>query len=175
MFGRKFLAAACAALFALSLTAPAAAQKKSKKQEPTTGSIAGRVKVAPGATPGGVAVTVRRGDEEVARGETNAKGEFEFAGLAPGTYGLTLRKAGLEVGRMEDVEVRAGKTVSLKDRLFLPIDDGAIAHIRGSVFDAGGRSLGGAKVELLRVEADGSVKKLDDLCSDFVVDKLRIQ
>ncbi len=166
MFGRKFLAAACAALFALSLAAPAAAQKKSKKQEPTTGTIAGRVKVAPGATPGGVAVTVRRGDEEVARRETNAKGEFEVTGLAPGTYGLTLRKAGLEVGRMEDVEVRAGKTVSLKDRLFLPIDDGAIAHIRGSVFDANGRSAGGVKVELLRVEADGSVKKLDDRVSN---------
>ncbi|HEX8116976.1 MAG TPA: carboxypeptidase-like regulatory domain-containing protein [Pyrinomonadaceae bacterium] len=160
------MAAACAALFALSLAATAAAQKKSKKQEPTTGSIVGRVKVAPGATPGGVSVTVRRGDEEVARHETNAKGEFEFQGLAPGVYGLTLRKAGLEVGRMEDVLVRAGKTVSLKDRLFLGIDDGAIAHIRGSVFDSNGRSVGGAKVELMRVGDDGSVKKLDDRVSN---------
>jgi hypothetical protein len=166
MFGRKYLAAACAALFALSLAAPAAAQKRKQKQEPTTGSINGRVKVAPGATPGGVNVVVRRGDDEVARRETNSKGEFEFQGLAPGTYGLTLRKAGLEVGRMEDVQVRAGKTVSLKDKLFLPIDDGAIAHIRGSVFDANGRSVGGAKVELARVEADGSFKKLDDRVSN---------
>jgi hypothetical protein len=168
MFGRKFLWAACAALFALSLVAPAAAQKKSKKQqqEPTTGAIAGRVKVAPGATPGGVSVVVRRGDEEVARRETNSKGEFEIQGLAPGTYGLTLRKAGLEVGRMEDVQVRSGKTVTLKDRLFLPVDDGAIAHIRGSVFDANGRSVGGAKVELARVEADGSFRKLDDRVSN---------
>jgi hypothetical protein len=168
IFGKKFLAATCAALFALSAFVPAAAQKKSKKQQelPTTGAITGRVKVAPGATPGGVAVTVRRGDEEVARRETNSKGEFQFEGLAPGTYGLTLRKAGLEVGRMEDVQVRAGKTVSLKDRLYLPVDDGAIAHIRGSVFDANGRSLGGAKVELARVEADGTFKKLDDRVSN---------
>lgn len=168
MFGRKFLSAACAALFALSLVAPASAQKKSKKQQeqPTTGGIVGRVKVAPGATPAGVAVSVRRGDEEVARRETNRKGEFEFEGLAPGTYGLTLRKVGLEVGRMEGVEVRAGRTVSLKDRLFLPVDDGAIAHIRGSVFDAAGRSVGGAKVELSRVESDGSVKKMDDRVSN---------
>lgn len=169
MLGRKYLSAACAALFALTLVAaPAAAQKKSKKQkqEPTTGAISGRVKVAPGATASGVTVTVRRGDEEVARRETNSKGEFEFSGLAPGTYGLTLRKAGLEVGRMEDVEVRAGKTVSLKDKLFLPIDDGAIAHIRGSVFDANGRSVGAAKVELARVEADGSVRKLDSRVSN---------
>jgi hypothetical protein len=166
MFGRKFVAAACAALFVLSVVAPGAAQKKKQKQEPTTGTIVGRVKVGPGATPGGVSVTVRRGNEEVAQRETNSKGEFEFPGLAPGTYGLTLRKVGLEVGRMEDVEVRAGKTVSLKDRLFLPIDDGAIAHIRGSVFDANGRSVNAAKIELLRVEADGSVKKLDSRVSN---------
>jgi len=168
MLGRIFLAAACAALLALSLAGPATAQKKSKKQqtEPTTGVINGRVKVAPGATPGGVAVTVRRGDEEVARRETNSKGEFEVQGLAPGTYGLTLRKAGLEVGRMEDVQVRAGKTVSLKDRLYLPVDDGAIAHIRGSVFDASGRSINAAKVELARVEPDGTLKKLDSRVSN---------
>ena len=166
MFGRKFLAAACSALLLLSPAVASAAQKKSKKQEPTTGAITGRVKVAPGATPAGVAVSVRRGDEEVARHETNAKGEFEFQGLAPGRYGLTLRKAGLEVGRMEDVEVRAGKTLALKDRLYLPIDDGAIAHIRGSVFDANGRSANGIKVELARVEADGSVRKLDDRLSN---------
>lgn len=167
MLGRKLFVAACAAVFVLSFVSTAAAQKKKQqKQEPTTGAIAGRVKVAPGATPGGVAVTVRRGDEEVARRETNAKGEFEFQGLEPGTYGLTLRKAGLEVGRMEDVEVRAGKTVSLKDRLFLPIDDGAIAHIRGSVFDANGRSVNAAKVELARVEADGTLRKLDSRVSN---------
>lgn len=168
MLGRKFVATACAALLVLSASAPAAAQKKSKKQqqEPTTGAISGRVKVAPGATPSGVNVIVRRGDEEVARRETNSKGEFEIQGLAPGTYGLTLRKAGLEVGRMEDVQVRAGKTVSLKDRLFLPIDDGAIAHIRGSVFDANGRSVNAAKVELARVESDGSLKKLDSRVSN---------
>jgi len=166
MLGRTLPSAACAALLALTLAATGAAQKKSKKQEPTTGAISGRVRVAPGATPGGVAVTVRRGDEEVARRETNSKGEFEFQGLAPGTYGLTLRKAGLEVGRMEDVEVRAGKTVSLKDRLFLPVDDGAIAHIRGSVFDGNGRSVNAAKVELARVEPDGTLKKLDSRVSN---------
>ena len=89
-----------------------------------------------------------------------------YQGLEPGTYGLTLRKAGLEVGKMEDVQVRAGKTVSLKDKLYLPIDEGSIAHIRGSVFDANGRSVGGATVELARVEADGSSKKLDSRVSN---------
>jgi hypothetical protein len=166
IFGRQFLATACAALFTLSAVVPSAAQKKSKKQEPTTGAINGRVRVDAGATPAGVNVIVRRGDEEVARRETNSKGEFEFGGLAPGSYGLTLRKSGLQVGRIENVEVRAGKTVSLKDRLFLPIDEGSIVFIKGSVFNAAGRSFAGVNVELARVGDDGSIKKLDTRVSN---------
>jgi hypothetical protein len=160
---RKLLRTLFAALLALSALGAggAAAQKKSKKQEPTTGGISGRVRVDAGASAANVGVHVRRGDEEVAQTVTNPKGEFEVRGLTPGTYGLTLRKAGLQVGKMETVEVRAGKTVSLKDHLFLPVDEGSIAHLRGSVFSADGRSLSGARVELARVEADGSVKKID--------------
>ena len=151
------------AALALSLAfVDAAAQKKPKKPEPTTGGIAGRVKVDSGSTPAGISVTVRQGDNEVTRTNTNARGEFEVQGLAPGSYGLTLRKPGLQVGRMENVEVRAGKTVSLKNHLFLPVDEGSIAHLRGSVFTAEGRGVGGARVELARVEEDGSVKKIDD-------------
>jgi hypothetical protein len=138
-----------------------AAQKKSKKTEPTTGGISGRVRVDSGQSAANVSVRVRRGEEEVAESQTNSKGEFEVQGLAPGTYGLTLRKAGLQVGKMEDIEVRAGRTVSLKDRLFLPVDEGSIAHLRGSVFRADGKSLSGARVELARVGTDGSLKKLD--------------
>jgi hypothetical protein len=160
---RKLFLTLCAALFALSAVGAVgvAAQKKSKKQEPTTGDISGRVRVDAGVSAANVSVHVRRGEEEVAQAVTNSKGEFEIRGLMPGTYGLTLRKAGLQVGKMETVEVRAGKTVSLKDHLYLPVDEGSIAHLRGSVFSADGRSLSGARVELSRVEADGSVKKID--------------
>ncbi|MDT5293343.1 MAG: erythromycin esterase [Acidobacteriota bacterium] len=160
---RKIFSTMLAALFALSATcAPGvAAQKKSKKPEPTTGGISGRVRVDAGVSASGVSVRVRRGDEEVAQTTTNAKGEFEVQGLAPGTYGLTLRKSGLQIGKMESVEVRAGKTASLKDHLFLPVDEGSIAHLRGSVFSPDGRALPGARIELARVEADGTFKKLD--------------
>jgi hypothetical protein len=141
----------------LLLTAwPVAAQKR----QPTTGGLRGRVKVGAG-TPADISVTVRQGDREVKTARTNAKGEFEVAGLAPGRYGLTFRKRGLQVGRMDNVEVRAGKSVSLKDKLFLPVDEGAIAFIRGSVFDAAGRGFAGARVELELVGEDGSLKKLD--------------
>jgi hypothetical protein len=158
MLGRKNLLslgralALCLLLLSPALPAPA--------QQPTTGGVRGRVKVGAG-TPADINVTVRQGDREVKTARTNSKGEFEVTGLAPGRYGLTFRKKGLQVGRMENVEVRAGKSVSLKDRLILDVDEGAIAHIRGSVFNAAGRSVAGARVELEIIGADGSLKKLD--------------
>ena len=160
----KFLLAALAAL--LTFATDAAAQKKPKKPEPTTGSVVGRVRVEAGMSAGSVLVVLRRGDTEVSQTSTNSKGEFAFRDVAPGTYGMTLRKSGLQVGRMESVEVRAGKTVTLKDGLYLPIDEGSIAFIRGSVFNAAGRSFNGAKVELARIEADGSLRKLDSRVSN---------
>jgi Carboxypeptidase regulatory-like domain len=154
-------------LLAVTLAAlPSYAQKRSQKQQPTTGGISGRVRVDSGATPSDVTVHVRRDDADVAETKTNSKGEFEVQGLAPGSYGLVLRKTGLQVGRLEGVEVRAGKTVSLKSNLFLPVDEGSIAHLRGSVFNAEGRSLGGARVEIARIEEDGSLRKIDDRVSN---------
>src|SRR2546423_5116140 len=168
MPGRKILQTLAVAMLSLSLAgaAPALAQKKSKKQPATTGDISGRVRVDAGVSAAGVSVRLRQGDSELAETTTNAKGEFAFRNVAPGSYGLTLRKAGLQVGRMENVEVRAGHTVSLKDHLFLPIDEGSIAFIKGSVFNGDGRSLPGARVELSRVEPDGSLKKLDSRVSN---------
>lgn len=154
IFSRKRLAATLAVALALLAPAlPAAAQKTE------TGGVRGRVKVGAG-DPSGISVTVRRDDQEVRSARTNAKGEFEVAGLAPGRYSLTFRKAGLQVGRM-NVEVRPGKFVSLKDKLFLPVDEGAIAFVRGSVFTQAGGSFAGAQVELELIREDGSAKKMD--------------
>jgi hypothetical protein len=44
----------------------------------------------------------------------------------------------------------------------LTVDEGSIAFLKGSVFDPSGRSVPGARVELARIEADGSLKKLAD-------------
>lgn len=143
---------------ALALVALCAAV--SSAQDKSTGAIKGKVRVETG-TPSGVTVVVRRGDKEVSRAETQKNGEFLVSRLEPGKYGLTFRKAGLSIGTMEDVEVKAGKTRSLGDRLILTIDEGSIAFIGGSVFTADGRSVANAKVELARVMEDGTVKKVD--------------
>lgn len=124
-----------------------------------TGTIKGKVKVEHG-TPAGVTVVIRKGDNEVSRVATDKNGEFTTR-LSPGVYGLTFRKPGLSVGTIENIEVKAGKTRSLGDRLILTIDEGSIAFIRGSVFSHDGRSVHGARVDLARVQEDGSTKKID--------------
>jgi hypothetical protein len=137
-----------------------AAAVASLGQDKSTGAIKGKVRVETG-TPAGVTVIVRRGQTEVTHASTEKNGEFLVARLAPGVYGLTFRKAGLSIGTIEDVEVKAGKTRSLGDHLILTIDEGSIAFLSGSVFTAEGRSVPNAKVELSRIEEDGSVKKID--------------
>ncbi len=129
-------------------------------QDKSTGGFKGKVRVEVG-TPAGVTVVVRQKEREVGRVITDKGGEFAVNRLKPGLYGVTLRKAGLSVGTIENIEVKAGKTRSLGDRLILTIDEGSIAFIRGSVFDPAGRSLPNVRIELARIEADGSVKKID--------------
>ncbi|MGH9928580.1 MAG: carboxypeptidase-like regulatory domain-containing protein, partial [Pyrinomonadaceae bacterium] len=112
-------------------------------------------------TPGGVSVIVRQGEREVARGVTDKNGEFVVSRLVPGRYGVTFRKPGLSVGTIEDIEVKAGKPRSLGDRLVLSIDEGSIAFIKGSVFNQNDRSVPNVRIELARIEADGTARKID--------------
>jgi len=129
-------------------------------QDKTLGTIKGKVRVESG-TPAGVQVVVRRGETEVTRGTTDKNGEFVVSRLTPGIYGLTFRKPGLSIGSLEDIEVKAGKTRSLGDRLVLTIDEGSIAFLSGAVFNADGRSVPNVKVELARILEDGTTKKID--------------
>lgn len=152
----RFNKTAFAVLLTLLLTGVAVAQDKDK----SLGSIKGKVRVETG-TPAGVTVVVRRGETEVTRVQTEKGGDFKVSRLNPGIYGLTFRKPGLSIGTIEEVEVKAGKTRSLGDRLILTVDEGSIAFLSGSVFSADGRSVPNAKVELARILEDGSTKKID--------------
>src|SRR5207244_9056261 len=93
-------------------------------QDRSTGGLKGKVKVETG-TPAGVAIVVKQGDREVARGLTDKKGEFLVSRLSPGLYGVTLRKSGLSVGTLENIEVKEGKTRSLADKLLVSVAEGA--------------------------------------------------
>lgn len=129
-------------------------------QDRSTGGIKGKVRVETGA-PAGVTVVVRQNEREVNRVVTDKSGSFLVQRLPAGKYALTFRKPGLSVGTIENVDVKAGKTRSLGDRLILTIDEGSIAFIRGSVFNQEGRSMAGAKIELAKIQEDGSTKKID--------------
>lgn len=129
-------------------------------QDRTVGSIKGKVRVESGSA-AGVAVVLREGEREISRVSTQKNGDFVINNVKPGVYGLTFRKPGLSVGTIESIEVKAGKTRTVGDRLFLTIDEGSIAFIRGSVFTEGGRAVPGMKVELALILEDGSAKKLD--------------
>ena len=129
-------------------------------QDKSLGAIKGKVRVETG-TPAGVTVVVRRGEKEVTRSSTDKNGDFVVSRLTPGMDGLTFRKPGLSIGSLEDIEVKAGKTRSLGDRLVLTIDEGSIAFLSGSVFTATGRSVPNVKVDLLRILEDGTMKKID--------------
>jgi hypothetical protein len=130
-------------------------------QNGSTGGIKGKVRVKGQGPTGDVAVTVQEHEREVAHAVTNQKGEFQIRGLAPGIYGLTFRKPGLSLGTLEDVKVKAGKMSELPDHLVLTVSQASLAKLNGSVFNESGRSIPDVRVELARVESDGTAKKID--------------
>ena len=145
------------AIFLLALVAAGVAAQKNA----TTGSIKGKVKTESGAGAEGVRVTARQNEREAATATTDRKGQFQLAGLAAGRYNLTFRKQGLSVAEIKDFEVVAGKSRSLGGDLVLPVDEGSLVFVKGSVFTEAGRSIAGAQVELARIREDGSIKKID--------------
>lgn len=129
-------------------------------QDKMTGAIKGKVRVEKG-SPAGVSVTLFQGEKEVSHATTDKKGDFTLSRVNPGTYSVKFRKAGLSVGTIDDVAVKAGQTRTFGDRVYLTVDEGSIVFIRGSVFTEGGRSVPGVKVELSRISNENSLQKLD--------------
>lgn len=146
-----------AALFAVLLLTAGAALG----QDSSTGAIKGKVRVKGQGPTAGIAVSVRQNEREVANAVSDDKGEFLIKGLAPGIYGLTLRKTGLSLGTLDNIEVKAGKTKSLSDRLVLTTNEAADARLWSSVFNEGGYSMPGVRLELARLASDGTPKKID--------------
>lgn len=146
-----------AALLALMLLIVGAASA----QDRNMGAIKGKVRVKGQGPTAGVTITVRQSEREVAHAVSDSKGEFVIKGLAPGIYGLTFRKTGLSLGTLDNIEVKAGKTKSLADRLILTTNEASDARLWSSVFNEGGFSVPGVRLELARVGNDGSAKKID--------------
>jgi hypothetical protein len=131
-----------------------------------TGSLRGVVRGPDGEKVTGVTVLAAKDGKDVLSSTTDRRGEFTLKELPAGLYRLTFRKQGLSTGTIDNVEVKAGKTKSLRDRLIMSVDEGSLAFIRGSIFDSLGLSVRGVKVELSRLEQNGQVKKIDSRLSD---------
>src|SRR5580765_574042 len=129
-------------------------------QEKTTGTVKGKVRVEKG-SPAGVAVILMKNEQEIARTTADKRGDFVLSRVVPGTYSVKFRKPGLTIGTIDEVVVSAGQTRGLGDRLYLTVDEGSIAFIRGSVFTESGRSVPGVRVELARVVGENSIRKID--------------
>lgn len=126
----------------------------------STGGLKGQVRNVRGSGIGGAVVTARQNGKDLKSATANAKGEFVLDGLESGRYNLVFEAKGYSSGVLYNVEVKKGKISGLDDRLILSADQGSLVIVKGSIFYREGTSVTGAKVELERINSDGSVKKL---------------
>ena len=132
-----------------------------------TGGVKGKVRTTRGEGIAAATITAKLQDEDVKSTTSDAKGNFVLENLKAGTYNLVFTKNGFSSGVMYKVEVKKKKISDLGERLVLTIDQGTQVIIKGSIFAADGRSLGGAEIKIERVSSDGSVKKLDSSRSSY--------
>ncbi len=125
-----------------------------------TGGAKGKVRNVKGDGIGSVAVIARLKGEDVKTVKSDEKGNFEITGLQPGIYNFVFDKSGYGSGIKYNVEIKKKNTVNLGDRLILAVDQGTLVLINGSVYNQDGRSITGAKIEIEKVNSDGSTKKL---------------
>ena len=137
---------------ALLAAAPALAQ--------STGGLRGKVRTPKGDGISGASITARQKGTDVKTVKSDSKGNFAIDGLESGNYNLVFEAPGFSSGVLYNVEVKRKKVSDLPDRLMLSVDQGTQVIIRGSVFYKEGTSLTGAKVELERVNADGTTKRV---------------
>ena len=124
------------------------------------GGVKGKVRNNKGGTIAGASVTARLNGKDVRSVKSDSKGSFMLQGLEPGTYNIVFDADGYATGVKFGVEVRNGNMRDLGDRLILAVDQGSQIIIRGSVFYSEGTSITGAKVEIERVNDDGTTKNL---------------
>ena len=125
-----------------------------------TGGAKGKIRTIKGDGISSASVTARLKGQDVKSVKSDAKGSFEMTGLEPGVYNFMFEKPGYSAGIKYNVEIKKKSTVDLGDRLILMVDQGSLVLINGSVYNQDGRSITGAKIEIEKVNSDGSTKKI---------------
>lgn len=124
------------------------------------GGVKGKVRNNKGGSIAGATVTARMGGRDVKTVKSDSKGGFTMQGLNEGTYNIVFDADGYATGVKFGVQIKDGNVRDLGDRLILSVDQGTLVIIKGSVFFREGTSLTAAKVEIERVNGDGSTKSL---------------
>lgn len=125
-----------------------------------TGGLKGKVRTNSGIGIANATVTARSNGQDVRTVRSDTKGNFVMEGLDSGQYNIVFDANGYSSGVLYNVEVKKKNIRNLGDRLILSVDQGTQVIVRGSIFYREGTSITGAKVELERVNADGSTKNL---------------
>jgi hypothetical protein len=124
------------------------------------GGIKGKVRNNKGSAIAGATITARLSGKDVKTVKSDSKGSFTMQGLESGTYNVVFDADGYATGVKFGVEIKNGSVRDLGDRLILSVDQGTQVVIKGSVFYKEGTSITAAKVEIERVNEDGSTKDL---------------
>ena len=124
------------------------------------GGVKGKVRNDKGNAIAGATVTARIDGKDIKSVRSDAKGTFSMQGLQAGTYNVVFEADGYASGVKYGVKVTNGGLQDLGDRLFLSVDQGTQIIIKGSVFYREGTSVTAAKVEIERVNDDGTTKRL---------------
>jgi hypothetical protein len=125
-----------------------------------TGGVKGKIRTTKGDAISGATVTARLNGDDVKSVKSDAKGSFTLEGLKSGIYNVVFEKNGYGTGIRYNVEIKSGIVNDLGERLILTVDPGTQIIVKGSVFDKNGRSIYGAKIEIQRINPDGSTKKV---------------
>ena len=124
------------------------------------GGVKGKVRNNKGGAIAGASITARLSGKDIKTVRSDSKGNFSLQGLDEGTYNIIFDADGYTTGVKFGVQVKDGTVRDLGDRLILSVDQGTQLIIKGSVFFREGTSVTAAKVELERVNDDGSTKDL---------------
>ncbi len=126
----------------------------------STGGLKGKVRTTSGDGIANATVTARQKGVDLKTVKGDSKGNFVIEGLETGRYNVVFDAPGYSSGVLYNVEVKKNKVSDLGDRLMLSTDQGTQVIIKGSIFYKEGTSVTGAKVELEKVNSDGSTQKL---------------
>jgi hypothetical protein len=132
-----------------------------------SGGVKGKVRANNGSGVPNATVTARQSGKDIKTVRSDSKGVFSMTGLSTGVYSLVFDADGFQSGLLQGVEVKSGNVRDLGNGLILRPDQGNLVIINGSIFYKEGTSLGGAKVEVHSVNADGSTKKLTTLYTNI--------